>query len=224
MTMQFLSPNSTVIGALPLVQRQGKTGKFLDFSTQNGKKQWTLTAVNISKYCTCVWNLHREGILQNCSLLERCYVGWGHCRQSYIKWSEVRMLVTQSCPTLCNPMDYIPLDSSVRGINSPGTNTRVDRHSLLQGIFLTQGSNLSPLHAGRFFTIWATRDPEVIPNRQPNQWEKLLSVFHKNYVLSDFCPVSTVLLRPLGWNLSPVSLVGVLSYSHCHCSIQDLVT
>ena len=75
MTMQFLSPNSTVIGALPLVQRQGKTGKFLDFSTQNGKKQWTLTAVNISKYCTCVWNLHREGILQNCSLLERCYVG-----------------------------------------------------------------------------------------------------------------------------------------------------
>ena len=26
------------------------------------------------------------------------------------------MLVTQSCPTLCNPMDYSPPDSSVKGI------------------------------------------------------------------------------------------------------------
>ena len=37
--------------------------------------------------------------------------------------------------------------------HSPGKNTEVDSHSLLQGIFPTQGSRT----AGRFFTIWATR-------------------------------------------------------------------
>ena len=30
--------------------------------------------------------------------------------------------------------------------NSPGKNTRMDCHSLLQGIFLTQGSNLGLLY------------------------------------------------------------------------------
>ena len=42
--------------------------------------------------------------------------------------------------------------------NSPGKNTGVGSHSLLQGIFLSQWSNLGLLHAGRFFTIWATRE------------------------------------------------------------------
>ena len=37
-------------------------------------------------------------------------------------------------------MDYGPLGSSVHG-DSPGKNTGVDCHALLQGIFLTQGSN-----------------------------------------------------------------------------------
>ena len=44
-------------------------------------------------------------------------------------------LVTQLCPTLCNPMDH-----------SPGKNTGMGSHSLLQGIFFTQGSNLGLLH------------------------------------------------------------------------------
>ena len=42
--------------------------------------------------------------------------------------------------------------------NSPGKNTGVGSHSLLQGIFLTQGSNLGICVAGRFFTVWATRE------------------------------------------------------------------
>ena len=42
--------------------------------------------------------------------------------------------------------------------NSPGKNTGVGCYSLLQGIFLTQGSNPGLLIASRFFTIWATRD------------------------------------------------------------------
>ena len=47
----------------------------------------------------------------------------------------------QSCPTLCNPMDCSPPGSSIHGILR-GKNPGVDCHALLQGIFLTQGSNL----------------------------------------------------------------------------------
>ena len=49
-------------------------------------------------------------------------------------------LVAQSCPTLCNPVDCSPPGPSVHG-DSPGKNTRVGCHALLQGIFPTQGSN-----------------------------------------------------------------------------------
>ena len=52
----------------------------------------------------------------------------------------VQFLVTQSCPTLCNPMDCSLPGSSVHG-DSPGKNTGVSCHALLQGIFLTQGLN-----------------------------------------------------------------------------------
>ena len=41
----------------------------------------------------------------------------------------VKVKVAQSCPTLCNPKEWI------------GPNTRVGSLSLLQGIFPTQGSN-----------------------------------------------------------------------------------
>ena len=48
-----------------------------------------------------------------------------------------------SCPTLCDPMDCSPPGSSVHG-DSPGKNTGVGCHALLQGIFPTQGSNRVP--------------------------------------------------------------------------------
>ena len=47
----------------------------------------------------------------------------------------------QLCPTLCDPMDCSPSGSSVHGV--------LQAHALLQGIFLTHGSNLCflyPLH------------------------------------------------------------------------------
>ena len=47
----------------------------------------------------------------------------------------------QSCPTLCNPMDFSPPDSSVHG-DSPSKNTGRGCHALLQGLFLTQELNL----------------------------------------------------------------------------------
>ena len=53
----------------------------------------------------------------------------------------MKVKVAQSCLSLCDPMDY-----------SPGQNTEVGSLSLLQGIFLVQGSNPGLQNAGRFFT------------------------------------------------------------------------
>ena len=53
---------------------------------------------------------------------------------------KVRVLVAQSCPSLCDPMDCSPPGSSVHG-DSPSKNTGEGCHAPLWGIFLTQGSN-----------------------------------------------------------------------------------
>ena len=53
--------------------------------------------------------------------------------------SEVKVLVAQLCPTLRNSMDGSPPDFSVHGILQ--ARILVGSHSLLHGIFLTQGSN-----------------------------------------------------------------------------------
>ena len=49
-------------------------------------------------------------------------------------------LVTQSCPTLCDPMNCSLPGSSIHG-DSPGKNSWLSCHALLQGIFPTQGLN-----------------------------------------------------------------------------------
>ena len=54
-------------------------------------------------------------------------------------------LVTQSCLTLCNSMDYSSPGSSVLGVLQARIVEWV-AISFLQGIFLTQGSNLGLLH------------------------------------------------------------------------------
>ena len=58
----------------------------------------------------------------------------------------LKVLVAQSCPTLCNSMDCSPLGSSVHGILQARILQCIASHSLLQGISLTQGLNLSLLH------------------------------------------------------------------------------
>ena len=52
----------------------------------------------------------------------------------------VHVKLLQSCLTFCDPMDCSPPDSSVLW-DSPGKNTGVGCHALLQGIFPTQGLN-----------------------------------------------------------------------------------
>ena len=71
----------------------------------------------------------------------------------------VLFLVTQLCLIFWDPSDCRPLGSSVHG-DSPGKNTGVGCHALLQEIFPTQGSNPGLPHWGRFFTVWATREAQ----------------------------------------------------------------
>ena len=52
----------------------------------------------------------------------------------------VLCLIAQLCPTVCDSMDCSLPDSSIHG-NSPGKNTGVGCHALLQGIFPTQWLN-----------------------------------------------------------------------------------
>ena len=61
---------------------------------------------------------------------------WG---KHQLKRYSVKVLVTQSCLTLCNPM--VQPTRLLCPWDSPGNNTGVGGHSLLQGIFPTQGSN-----------------------------------------------------------------------------------
>ena len=57
-------------------------------------------------------------------------------------YSEVKVLVTQSCLTLYSPMDC----STPAPLCTGFSRQEYWSHSLLQGIFLTQGSNLGLLH------------------------------------------------------------------------------
>ena len=74
-----------------------------------------------------------------------------HCRQIFSSseppgklYLDIR-LVAQSCPALCDPMVRSLPGSSVHG-DSLGKNTGVGSHSLLQGIFPSQGSRPGLLH------------------------------------------------------------------------------
>ena len=70
---------------------------------------------------------HRHTSLR-CIFLMRLFQGCAVC------------LATQSCLTLCDPMNCSPPGSSVHG-DSLGKNTGVGCHAHLQGIVPTQGSN-----------------------------------------------------------------------------------
>ena len=79
----------------------------------------------------------------------------------------VRMRATsfQSCPTLCDPMGCSLPGSSVHG-DSPGRNTGVGCHALLQGIFPSPG--LSP-HLLRLLHRQASSLP-LAPPGKPGRW------------------------------------------------------
>ena len=68
-------------------------------------------------------------------------------------WLKVKVLVSQLCVTLCNPVDCSPPGSSVHG-TLQARKLEWAAITLLLGIFLIQESNAGLLHGRRiFFTI-----------------------------------------------------------------------
>ena len=81
-------------------------------------------------------------------------------------------------------MDCSPPGSSVLG-DSPGKNTGVGCHALLQGIFPTQGSTQVSLIASRLFTVWATREAW---NKNKNPIDKThTKIQYEKQITVDFC-------------------------------------
>ena len=98
----------------------------------------------------------------------RCLVHW--FSNVFSKW----VLVAQSCPTLCNPMDCSPPGSSVHGI----LQTRILEWvaiSFSRGSSQPRDRTQMFCVAGRFFTIWATREAPV--------FSKIHIIFSLNSVL-----------------------------------------
>ena len=88
---------------------------------------------------------------QRATIYSSCYLGRNvstfiRDRSNHpVFYALVRAKLLQSCLTLCNPMDCSLPGSSVHE-DSLGKNTGVGCQFLLQGIFLTQESNLGLLH------------------------------------------------------------------------------
>ena len=74
------------------------------------------------------------------------------------------MKVSQSCPTLCDPHGLY------RPWNSPDQNTGVGSHSLLQGIFPTQGSNPGLCHCRCvLYQLGKPITCRLVPKNQPRR-------------------------------------------------------
>ena len=74
------------------------------------------------------------------------------------KWYQLGCcLVSKSCPTLLRPHRLQPT-RLLCPWDFSGKNTGMGSHSLLQGIFLTQGLNIRLLHCRWILHPWATRE------------------------------------------------------------------
>ena len=86
------------------------------------------------------------------------------------------VLLAQLCPTLCNPMDCSLPGSSVH--DSPGKNTPVGCHSLLQGIFPIQRLNLHLL----CLLYWQAGSLPLVPPGKPKYCD--IMIYNKKYLFA----------------------------------------
>ena len=100
--------------------------------------------------------------LSSCKTFPIFHVSYGLCS------------VTQSCPTLCDPMDCSPPGSSVHGI-LPARILEWVAMPFSRASSQPRDQTQVSCTAGRFFTIWAIREAlamvTVIKNDFPSLWE-----------------------------------------------------
>ena len=90
---------------------------------------------------------------------------------------KVKVLVAQSCSTLCDLMDcgLCPWDS-------PGKNTGVGSHSFLQGIFPTQESNPGLPYCRQILYCLATRKAHKQTKLSLKRESKIQTFLHRQYL------------------------------------------
>ena len=100
----------------------------------------------------CSWTAS----LQSCEKINFCclrQLAFG----SFVKWKKVKVLVAQSCLTLCTPMDCSSPGFSVHGVLLTTILEWVDIPISRRSSQPRDQTKVSCI-AGRFFTRWATRE------------------------------------------------------------------
>ena len=135
---------------------------------------------------------------------------------SWFSGSEkVKALVIESCQTLCDPMHHSLPDSCPW--NSPGKNTGVGSHFLLQGIFPTQGLNSGLLHWRRIlYHRESCRSPQNHHNninQGAHPWVSWLTVQYFSHPLDPSPPLSC-------WDLTSALSHPLTQCSEWTCACQ----
>ena len=126
------------------------------------------------------------------------------------QFSIVKVKVTQSCPTLCNPMDCSPW-------TSPGQNNGVGSLSFLQAIFPTQGWNLGLSHCRQIlYQLSHKINPRILEwvafpfssgSSKPRDWTQVSCIaggFFTSW--TRYLQLLSLLLKLIPWSLCSVLL------------------
>ena len=140
---------------------------------------------------------------------------WSDCveRNStvlYRVWEE-STLVAQSCPTLWDHMDCSPPGSSVHGIFQARILERV-AISFSKGSSQPRNRTQVSCTAGRFFTLWATREVMTVKKKKKktkSKKEQLLTLGENNFVQKKEYFVSNIYIEIIHVNTecSPIQIL-----------------
>ena len=136
------------------------------------------------------------------------------------KRKKIESEVTQSCPTLCNPMDCSPPGSSIHGIFQA---------RILEWVAIFFSRRSSPPRdstqvsriVGRHFTVWATR--EGLTDEWINKMQCIYTMEYCRCLVAKSC---SILLQPLGlWParlFCPRDFPGKNTGVGCHFLLQGI--
>ena len=130
-------------------------------------------------------------------LIDRCF-------KFCIRICKVKVLVTQVCLTLCDPMDYSPPGSSICGIFQAGI---LEWVAIPFSRGFSQSRDWTPVSciAGRFFTIWTTSET-VLEYRKLNAVRSEVLV---SQLCSALCPMDC---SPLGSSVHGILQARILKW------------
>ena len=119
----------------------------------------------------------------------------------------MEVLVTQSCPTLCDPMDCSPLGSSVHGILQARVLEWVAILLFSRRSSRPRDQTQISYIAGRFFTVWATRETLVFSAVLQITTDLVCHSFHVIGVQARLSWVSCLGFHELHWRCQPSCLL-----------------